>query len=302
MAGVVWLQDVRDRNYPPFAAAEESLNLTSGPALRRLTVAWQALAADLYWIRAIQHYGSTKLALGSGGRTSPAAGGGERGSRYALLYPLLDLTTSLDPRFNVAYRFGAIFLAEGYPAGPGRPDLSVALLEKGLRERPDKWEYMQDIGFVHYWWTHDYRAAAAWFSKASDAPGAPWWLRSLSATTLVQGGDRRSSRQMWESIRQSAEIDWQRRDAERRLAQLDALDQVDALHRAVSAFEARAGRRPSSWVEIARAGLLPGVPLDPTGLPYVLDPATGRIDVSADSVLHPLPVEPGAWMPAPKKQ
>ena len=38
-------------------------------------------------------------------------------SDYALLYPLLDITTTLDPRFNIAYRFGAIFLAEPYPGG-----------------------------------------------------------------------------------------------------------------------------------------------------------------------------------------
>ena len=36
-----------------------------------------------------------------------------------------------------------------------------SLLEKGLAARPDKWEYMQDIGFVHYWWRHDFAAAAA---------------------------------------------------------------------------------------------------------------------------------------------
>src|SRR5439155_7737384 len=73
-------------------------------------------------------------------------------SDYSLLYPVLDITTSLDPRFTIAYRFGAVFLAEAYPRGPGRPDLAVALLEKGIREQPDKWEYMEDIGFVHYWY------------------------------------------------------------------------------------------------------------------------------------------------------
>ena len=78
---------------------------------------------------------------------------------------------------------------------------------------------MQDIGFVYYWWVHDYRTAADWFNRASQVPGAPWWLRSLAATTLAEGGDRRSSRTMWEVIHQSAEIDWLRRDAERRLSQ-----------------------------------------------------------------------------------
>ena len=72
---------------------------------------------------------------------------------------------------------------------------------------------MQDIGFVHYWFRHDYRAAADWFERAGDMPGAPWWLQSLAATTLAQGGDRQSSRVMWTAIRQSAEIDWLRNDA-----------------------------------------------------------------------------------------
>ena len=73
-----------------------------------------------------------------------------------------------DPQFNTAYRFGAIFLAEPYPGGAGRPDLAIALLQKGLAARPDKWEYMEDIGFVHYWWRHDYEAAAQWFQRAAE--------------------------------------------------------------------------------------------------------------------------------------
>ena len=168
--------------------------------LKLMTAGFNTLAADLYWIRTIQYYGRTKL------KTRDVAVAPGPDTDYHLLYPLLDLTTTLDPRFNIAYRFGSIFLAETYPGGPGRPDLAVALLEKGLRERPDKWEYMQDIGFVHYWWTHDFKAASDWFNRAADVPGAPWFLRSLAATTLAEGGDRRSSRVMWEAIRESAEI------------------------------------------------------------------------------------------------
>ena len=42
-------------------------------------------------------------------------------------------TTTLDPYFNIAYRFGAIFLGERYPGGPGRPDQAVALLARASR-------------------------------------------------------------------------------------------------------------------------------------------------------------------------
>jgi hypothetical protein len=184
-----------------------------------------------------------------------------------------------------------VFLAEPYPGGPGRPDLAIELLEKGLRERTDKWEYMQDIGFVHYWYLRDFPAAAAWFDKAAAVPGAPWWLRALAATTLAQGGDRSSSRVMWEAIRQSAEVDWLRTDAERRLAQLRALDEIDLLQAVVAAFTRDNGQEGADWMTLVRAGRLPGVPLDPAGTPYELA-GQGRVRLSRSSSLWPLPEEP----------
>ena len=101
-------------------STERILYVRSGAALKRIVLGFDALAADVYWIRAIQHYGGDRL-------TGPA-----QATKYQLLYPLLDITTTLDPYFNIAYRFGAIFLSEAYPGGPGRPDQSVALLRKGL--------------------------------------------------------------------------------------------------------------------------------------------------------------------------
>jgi hypothetical protein len=293
LAAAVWVQAARERAYPPLEEDEATLYVTSPVAVRRLSLAYTALAADLYWIRAIQYYGGTKRRLESVPLAPPPMLAADPSAGYPLLYPLLDLTTSLDPRFNVAYRFGSVFLAEPYPSGPGRPDLAVTLLEKGLRERPDKWEYMQDIGFVYYWYDHDYRAAAAWFEKGSLVPGGPWWLRSLAATTLAQGGDRRSSRQMWLAIRQSAEIDWLRKDADRRLTQLRALDDIDLLKLKVEAFIRRTGEPPAGWASLIRSGLVPGVAVDPAGTPYELDP-DGTVRMSRSSSLWPLPEEPAA--------
>jgi hypothetical protein len=293
LSAAVRLQALREAAYPQPPAALDALYLTSGEAVRRLTGGYNALAADVYWVRAIQYYGGTKRRLAANplAPEPPPMIAAVDPDEYRQLYPLLDITTTLDPRFNIAYRFGAVFLAEPYPAGPGRPDLAIHLLEKGLRERPDKWEYMEDIGFVHYWYRHDYRAAAAWFDTASRVPGAPWWLKSLAATTLIQGGDRQSSRMMWEAIRQSAEIEWLRADAERRLAQLRALDDIDALQGAVDRLVAQTGTTPDTWVPVARANRWPAVPVDPAGAPYEITPG-GRVQLSRRSPLWPLPVEP----------
>ncbi len=305
------LQLVRDAAFPvPPAVSEERLTVTSGAFLKRLTTGYHMLAADLYWIRAIQHYGSTKLRLASAlppGRTvaetpgsttgrSASGPGGPGDEPYGLLAPLLDLTTTLDPYFNIAYRFGAIFLAEPRPGGAGRPDLAIALLEKGLKARADKWEYMQDIGFVHYWWRQDPKTAADWFDRASRLPGAPWWLRSLAANVLTQGGDRRTSRLMWENIRESAEIDWLRRDADRRLLQLQALDDLDALQRLLDSVAARGLVVGPTWDPLVERKMLPAVPADPTGTPYEIA-ADGRVRLSSQSALFPLPTEPHRLAP-----
>lgn len=296
LAGAVQLQAARERLYPTPIVADDELYLRSGPALRGLTGAFSTLAADVYWIRAIQYYGGTKRRLAARREPEPPPLLAAIPDDYRELYPMLDVTTTLDPRFNIAYRFGAVFLAEAYPNGPGRPDLAIKLLEKGLRDRPDKWEYMQDAGFVYYWYLHDYKGASDWFNRAAATPGAPWWLKSLAATTLAKGGDRQSSRLMWEAIRQSAEVDWLRKDAERRLAQLRALDQIESLQAAVDRYVASAGRPPVGWAPVVRAERWPGVPVDPSGTPYELAP-DGRVGMSPSSPLLPLPVEPQRLQP-----
>ena len=231
-------------------------------------------------MRALQHFGATRLRVD-----------GEK--RFENLYPFLDLATSLDPRFTIAYRFGAIFLSEQPPGGPGRPEQAIALLEKGVRHNPHRWEFHQDIGFVHYWWTGDYASAAAAFSKGAAVPGAPWWMKSLAAVTLAQGGDRQTSRLLWRALAQTPDNDFLRRDAQRRLTQLDALDQIDQLSALVRRARAAGASAPWSWPLLFSHGLYQ-VPIDPTGAPYVIDMTTGRIDVSRQSPLWPLPTEPSA--------
>jgi hypothetical protein len=249
--------------------------IQSAEAMRRLTSGFNAIWADVYWIRAVQYYGDTKLST-------------DDKKNYNRLYPLLDATTTLDPRFNIAYRFGAILLSEGYPNGPGDPDQALALLEKGRREMPGKWQYYHDAGFVEYWWRRDVQAAADWFMKASRLPGAPNWLEPLTAGILAEGGERQASRAMWIRLSQSADHEWIRKTALRALQQLDAEEQIETLTLLVRKFQDRSGRVPAAWRELIAAGLLPGIPVDPSGTTYDLDPASGSVTVSRASSLFPL--------------
>ena len=290
LAAAARVQAMREHAFPAREAATDALYIASPTAWRRLTAGYNALASDVYWIRAIQYYGGTKRRLEARkpGPEPPSVLADT--SDFDDLYAYLDITTSLDPRFDIAYRFGAVFLAEPYPTGAGRPDLAIRLLEKGLRERPDKWQYMEDIGFVHYWYYRDYRAAASAFERASRFPGAPRWLQPLAATTLAQGGDRRTSRAMWLVILQSADVDWLRTQAEWRLQQFRALDEIDALQARVEAYGRRAHEPVHSWTPLIAAGVLRRVPTDPGGTPYEVT-VEGRVKLSESSTLLPLPTE-----------
>lgn len=198
--------DARDRRYPRSDADTRELYLTSGDTIGRLALGFDAALADVYWIRAVQHYGRD--------RKLPRYTG-----RYELLAPLVDITTSLDPHFTTAYVFGAIFLAEPLPNGPDQFDEAVALLEKGLRAEPDAWRYAQYLGFLHFWHRDDRQAAAREFERAASIPGAPVWLKPLAAQMFAEGGDRQAARTLLESLAQSEES-WIRDLAVRRLREL----------------------------------------------------------------------------------
>ena len=276
MASAIGLQAMRERGGGLPVRGDSVLYVQSPATLQRLALSYDSIIADVYWIRAIQLYGDTRL-----GKSSD--------SSYALLYPLLELTTTLDPYFDVAYQFGALYLAERPPGGPGRPDLAIKLLERGVQAQPEDWRLYQALGFVHYWSYRDYAKAAEWFRRASRLPESPVWMEPLAAVTLAEGGNRKSSRLLWQQIQQTATDDWFLGEAQRRLQQLDAMDQIELLQKVVAAFSEKNGRAPSNWAELARGGYVRGDIVDPNGEPYRLEGSAVSLDPK--SRLLPLPWE-----------
>lgn len=273
-AAVLGLQRRIDARGIPGTVDPEVLYLRSPRAVTELSLSFRGLVADVYWMRALQHYGDTKLSH-------------DPDKKYSLLYPLLDITTTLDPHFSLAYRLGAVLLAEPFPGGAGRTDLAIALLKKGIAAQPDAWGYPFDLGFIYYWWLHDYRTASEWFKLASTRPNAPPAISALAGYTAMRGGDRQTARYLW---LQFYSIAPKFQDvAKTRLQQLDALDELDQLAHIVAEFRRRTGRLPASWAEVIRARLLVRPPVDPTGAPILLEPATGAVSLSPDSKLMPLP-------------
>ncbi len=261
LPAVPWTQAEIDRRAGEFRAQEEVLYLWSGTQVKRLFPGFEGLGADVYWLRTVQYFGGQRLFAAH--------------KRFELLHPLIDITTTLDPRLEIAYRYGAIFLSEPSPIGAGRPREGIEVLEKGARNNPGSWRLRQDLAFFHYIYLHDAERAAAVLNEAAELPGAAFWLRMLSADLLAKGGERANSRRMWQQMYDQAEPGIIKDNAALRLRILDSRDLADRLTGLVATFARRTGRRPARLTELRAAGLWRGPLVDASGTPFGYDPEKG---------------------------
>lgn len=249
------------------ATLEEVLYVPSGKVLKRMSLGYSTLLADVYWTRAVQYFGARFQ---------------ERSTRYDLLAPLLDITTDLDPHLIVAYNTGSIFLSQRVPAGAGQPDKAVALLEKGIRENPEYWRLYFTLGFVHYIDRHDTKAAQEAFEKGSNVPGAMVFMKVMAARMAEHGGDIRTAIALWDAIRRTNTDKNVLQNAESHLLSLRADAAIEDLEQRVQTYYSRTGAFPRSWSDMIRAGILPGIPLDPNQKPFKLMP-DGTVQVQDPS-------------------
>ena len=274
---VYGVQSRIDKSFGQYRAAEEMLYLDRGQAMKRVLLGFDNVTADLYWLRTVQYFGGKRLA--------------ETNKDYRLLEPLLNITIELDPDFKIAYSYGATFLSEPFPTGAGLPSKGIEIIDKGIARHPEHWRFYLDKGFIYFWFLNDYEKAAEVFLEGSKLPGAPYWMVATASRMATRGGDRETARYLWQMLYESAETSQQQDNATIHLKQLDALDEIDLLRKVIVAFHQRAGRYPGGWHELVDTGFLTKIPVDPTGVAYVMNPETHAVELGSDSKLGALPTE-----------
>lgn len=251
------------------ASTRNVLYIPSPTLVKRFSLGFGGLLADIYWTRVVQYFGRKHH---------------ERSMEYKLLDPLLDITTTLDPQLLPAYKFGAIFLAQQPPEGAGDPDRAVALVQKGIRANPGSWRLYCDLGYIEYIERKDYAAAARAFQRGSEIPGALPWMKIMAAVMHQHGGEVETSRFLWQNIYESTEDKMVRENAVKHLFALQVDEAVPYLEALVRQYHENTGKTAGNWFEMIAAGYLKRVPTDPLGKPFKLTP-DGRVEVQdADSL------------------
>ncbi len=251
------------------------LYFSSPEVVKGMALGYDGLAADIYWMRAIQYYGRRAEA-------------DRRQIRYKNLPALLDIVTSLDPRMTDVYRAGSSFLAEPLPVGAGQPLEAIRLLEKGISFLPQEWRLRFDEGFVYFWHLQDGRRAGQIWLEASRVPGAPPWMESLAARGFSQGGEMETAKDLWRRQLENSTREDLKENALNHLATIQADEDIWTLEFFLEKYLSAHGSFPARLEFLVQAGYFSRVPKDPSGVPYAYDPATGGVSLRPDSKVRHL--------------
>jgi len=265
---------------PPTAGSstEEELLYLDGRTVRLLSLGFNGLVADWYWMRSLQYVG--KKIIDAPGHVQLDRLGQ---LNLTLLAPLLDTATTVDPNFIEPYQYAALVLADV------DPQQAIRIMKKGIAANPSAWQLYQHLGYI-YWQQGDFQAASEAYAKGAAVPGAPIWMEAMKAQMAAKGGDRGTARQIYERMYLETDDLNVKETARRRLLQIQSFVERDEIGHVLGDYARREKRCVSSWKNVSdalrRSGLpldASGAPLDPTNVPYRLVNAGCEVDLDLRS-------------------
>lgn len=246
-----------DRQRSEAVRAEELSYLPKGEYLKIAVLGYDQFAADLIWLKAVQHLGATRQSKGG----------------YVWAYHVVNVVTDLDPKFLSAY------LASGTVLGvwAGLQYESIEILRKGMRENPDVWQLPFYIGYDYFYELCDPAKAAPYFQAAARLPGAPSYLPSLAARMAVAGGDPAAALEFLRRLHEQTGDSRLREAIEGKIKEVIVERDIRALQDGVQQHRVRYGKVPRSLRDLVARGIVSSLPEDPFGGRYELDRLSGAV-------------------------
>jgi tetratricopeptide (TPR) repeat protein len=284
LAGAALLVRWSDALRPPVDpnAIDESLYLND-KTTRRISLGFNGLAADWYWMRSLQYVGKKIYNYQGNIRLDDLSV-----LNLKLLVPLLETATTLDPEFIEPYEYAAVIL----PAFDVQE--AIRLTQKGINANPNAWRLYHHLGYI-YWRQGEYQLASETYARGAQVPGAPAWMEAMRAKLISEGGSRTTAREIYTRMYEQSTDVQVKEMAGKHLMRLDSLDQQDGFSKLFAAYKTRTGKCPESWRELGqifRAAEIPmdqsGAPLDPSGAAYILKAGACEVELDWKTTKVPL--------------
>lgn len=184
------------------------------------------------------------------------------------MFKTLERAVKLDPYNMDAYYF--IQAAFTWELGRARDVNKV--LEHGMKYRTWDYQLPYYIGFNSAYFLKDYKKAAFYMKRAAELSGNPLYT-TLTARYFYESGENDLGISFLEIMTKEAKDKDVRRVYEVRLKALKA---IKYLEYAVEKFHTERNRLPSGLDELVASGIIPGIPTDPYGGRFYIEPG-GKI-------------------------
>jgi tetratricopeptide (TPR) repeat protein len=235
--------------------------LPSLRALDLLSLGYQNLLADYYWVRSLDEFGDSAL----------------HEHHYPNLAPYLERVVHLDPLFAGAY----IFVGNALGFQGMDINLAIKLLKKGVHHRPDKWKIPFLLGFHLYDRRQDYIAAIKALKKAASLPGSPTHLPHLITRMSAHAGQPEVGLEFIERLIESTDDPKLKNDYIERRKLLLVEFHIKHLNAALKAYTKKRGAAASSLKQLVEIGFVNALPEEPFGGSWTLD-AKGQATTTSD--------------------
>ncbi len=244
----------RQKNY--FAEHKIFVNLPKARTAEVMFLAHRNLAADIYFIWAIQFYSTYYLE-----------------NRFEYIEDVFNLITDLSPGYREAYVIGAIIMA--YEKKD--PLMALRLLEKGSSKNSQEWLYDFEAAFYCQKMLKDFDRAAYYLNRAAAKKDAPLFIKRQEAHLIYLKGDLESAWKMWMEIYNQPRDESEKKIAYNHLYQIKAELDISRLQEKIREFFNLYRRYPVNLKELVKVKLIKEVPLDFGGDEYEYDTQSGQI-------------------------
>ncbi len=261
LACLGWLQGEIDRRQDRTVVQIEGLaQLPQGEYLKPAVLGYHHLGADLLWLRLVQVIGKK----------------GNSADEYEWMYHALDVITTLDPQYAYAYYAGGVTLGDL----ANRPDLSIRLLEKGVKANPEVWNIPFLLGYNYYFLLGDPAKGAEYIMKAASLPDGPVYLPGLATRLAAEAGSPGTALAFLEARLRETQDSEMREVLANRMKEVIIERDLFILERAVEAYRTQRRTLPATLTDLVTAGAISSLPQEPFGGDYRLDPKTGSVSSS----------------------
>jgi tetratricopeptide (TPR) repeat protein len=257
IAAMIGVLTLVDQQRPAMARAAELSYLPKGEYLKVAVLGYRQLAADLIWLKVVQHFGDPKVT--------------QEGYRWT--YHAVDVLTDLDPKFAYAYQATGTILA----VWAKRVHESIAILEKGLEHNPQVWELPFFLGYDYYYEVGDPKEAAKYFRMASELPGSPAYLPKLAARMTVEAGDPDAALEFLQRLYQQMSDERLKEGLVQRIREVVAERDIRFLEEGVRRYQAKYHKRPKQLTELVTGQIISQLPIEPLG---------GIYELHSDGMVH----------------